>query len=240
MKKIIKKSFIILFTFLFLSLFAFTKIFASNLNETHTENVELSIFAYYPDEYGKAKQYGHSFLQFKNLGNNDIKVGEITLSKDEGCTIGTWGNKKPHKGIWYNLESYFHHKNYAYYNRVSLTCYIDSYELERVNLLIDNYDYWTLSYNCTSFSMDIWNSVNPSNKVSNGWNNTPYKLRKSLLSKRYYEYNRTIYKNTKVFYHGNPDYNIDDNGSSSSTSRSVNNRYNFENMFNDPNSFPKR
>ena len=67
----------------------------------------LSIFSCANDSNNSSiNTTGHAFLTIKNCTSTSIIVGGITVVPYEEISIGTWGNKEPHTGIWYNLESY--------------------------------------------------------------------------------------------------------------------------------------
>ena len=53
---------------------------------------------------------GHAFITIENLNSNTIKAGKMDVNAYETVSLGTWGNKSQHKGLWYNLESYFANK----------------------------------------------------------------------------------------------------------------------------------
>lgn len=52
---------------------------------------------------------GHSFIIVSNVGNSAITVGNMKVDVNQKITIGTFGNRNAHKGIWYNIEGYNYH-----------------------------------------------------------------------------------------------------------------------------------
>lgn len=57
-------------------------------------------------------QSGHAFISVKNISTSPITVGGLTkVQPQQVVTVGTWGNREEHVGVWYNLESYYIHKN---------------------------------------------------------------------------------------------------------------------------------
>src|SRR5262245_24681653 len=55
---------------------------------------------------------GHTWLVVKNISSDKIRVGRVDdVAPGETITVGTWGNKDEHKGVWYNLEAYFTHQD---------------------------------------------------------------------------------------------------------------------------------
>ena len=47
---------------------------------------------------------GHAFLSIKNISSSTITVGGLSVGSGKTVTVGTWGNKNEHTGLWYNLE----------------------------------------------------------------------------------------------------------------------------------------
>lgn len=43
---------------------------------------------------------GHTFLIFTNIGDSEITVGHMPVGIGESITIGTYGNRSAHQGIW--------------------------------------------------------------------------------------------------------------------------------------------
>lgn len=105
--------------------------------------------------------YGtHSFIHIENTGDEVIVVGVYYLYPDEDVTIGIYGNQDLHSGVWYNLEAYFNYNFGGYDSGKGLSMTIDENDVEEIDYYIDNnYDIWSLDYNCSSFASDIWNLV---------------------------------------------------------------------------------
>lgn len=122
----------------------------------------------------------------------------------ETVSLGTWGNKNQHKGLWYNLESYFANKG-EYNGRVSLSKYTTSKELESLNSYINSHDSWSTLSNCSTFASGAWNTIS-STKLSAGWINTPSNL-KGNIKKHSYSINRNIEYNNNVGYFDNDTFN---------------------------------
>ena len=64
----------------------------------------------------------HAFIYIENTSSSKMKVGSYNIGAGKTLTLGTWGNKDEHKGIWYNLEAYFI-SEYDSYSK-SVTCKI--------------------------------------------------------------------------------------------------------------------
>ncbi|NOY35832.1 MAG: hypothetical protein GXP44_02850 [bacterium] len=127
----------------------------------------------------------HAFITVKNVSSGNIQVGKFSnIAPGKTMSLGTWGNKSEHTGLWYNLESYFI-QSYGYYsNRVSTSYIMTASELANLNSYIINNDYWSLLTNCSSFAASAWNSaVDPSYSLSAGTPNTPSNLADNLMAK---------------------------------------------------------
>lgn len=130
---------------------------------------------------------GHSFLIVKNIGVSTITVGHMSVPVGQSITIGTFNNRKNHKGIWYNIEGY---------NGINATCYglttgLTGSQLNTFNNTLNNNDTWTVTKNCSYFAKTVWNSVNSPDTLS-GTN--PLSLANSIKKKSGYITNPSIPK----------------------------------------------
>lgn len=132
----------------------------------------------------------HAFITVKNNSSSNIDVGKLTaIAPGKTVSLGTWGNKTEHKGLWYNLESYFVYKSAAYSGRVSISYGLNSTQLNTLNNFITNNDSWSKLSNCSTFASKAWNSIASTDyKVSAGVPNTPKKLANDIKSKWSFEY----------------------------------------------------
>lgn len=73
----------------------------------------------------------------------------------ESITIGTFGNRSKHKGIWYNIEGY----NGMIATRYGLATGLTGSQVTELNKAINSNDTWTLTKNCAYFAKTVWNSV---------------------------------------------------------------------------------
>lgn len=136
---------------------------------------------------------GHTFLAYKNTTKGRVKLGGILVGAGEEMTFGTWGNKSQHKGVWYNLELYGYKKQSAYKNRVSLSLSVTSDEFGKISSFINANDTWSLTNNCSTFAVRIWNDIAPSSKdLDAGFVNTPTNVMNSIKSKSGYVTGRSI------------------------------------------------
>lgn len=127
----------------------------------------------------------HAFITVRNISTSNITVGKLSgIAPGKTVSIGSWGNKAEHKGLWYNLEAYFVYKNKAYAGRVSYAMALDSTKLATLNTYIKNKDSWSNTNNCSTFASGVWNSVASSaEKISAGLPNTPKNLANNIKSK---------------------------------------------------------
>ncbi|WP_138160693.1 hypothetical protein [Peptoniphilus catoniae] len=83
----------------------------------------------------------------KLLINNFLYItnfGVLSVGSGKTVTVGTWGNKDEHTGLWYNLEGYFQNSSNAYDNAVSFRVDLSSNLLSTVSQNIKNNDSWTV------------------------------------------------------------------------------------------------
>lgn len=127
----------------------------------------------------------HAFITVKNISTSNITVGKLgSIAPGKTVSIGTWGNKSEHRGLWYNLESYFVYKSNAYTKRVSYATALTEISLATLNTYIKNNDYWSNTTNCSSFAAGAWNAVAVStDKISAGVPSTPKNLANNIKSK---------------------------------------------------------
>ncbi|MFM7270771.1 MAG: hypothetical protein ACKO2C_03955 [Actinomycetes bacterium] len=105
---------------------------------------------------------GHAFLAVKNLSSKPITVGRLTgIKPAETVTLGTWGNKPEHTGLWYNLESWFVHSDGAFGGAVSLSRTLSGQDLTNFNSFVSRHDAWNVINNCSTFASEAWNAVSP-------------------------------------------------------------------------------
>lgn len=128
---------------------------------------------------------GHSFLIFTNTWTSPITVGHFPVNPGESITIGTFGNRSNHVGIWYNIEGCHSTATTTYALVTGLTIA----ELRVVNQTINSNDSWSgVSNNCSAFAVKVWNS-GPSVDIS-GWNPTDVVL--SIVGQDHYVTNVAI------------------------------------------------
>ncbi len=98
-------------------------------------------------------------ITVKSLRTADIQVGLLTgIKTNTTVSVGTWGNKYEHLGLWYNLEGYYSTSDT---NRGSLNISLTADQLNALDYYIIYHDNWSLVINCSYFAMNYWNSVAP-------------------------------------------------------------------------------
>jgi len=170
--------------------------------------LEMTIYAHADGESSSINTSGHGFVVFTNYTGQTVKIGSYYLSNYESVSIGSFGNKTPHEGIWYNMEAWFNSLNaYASTILYSYTTEISTSNLATLNSIISNSDNWTYTHNCSSFAEDIWNSVVPTSlKVNVTDIETPSKLVNEIKDIPGYLINRSFHTvptsgtNTKIGY----------------------------------------
>ncbi|CAM3661569.1 MULTISPECIES: hypothetical protein [Saccharibacillus] len=143
----------------------------------------------------------HAWITVSNTSNRTIVVGKINVAPGKTVSLGTWGNKTEHQGLWYNLESFLISKNNAYSNRVSANVFITQSNLNKLNSHILRFDKWSTLTNCSSFAASSWNLI-ASPSVSAGVINTPKNLASSIKNINSYSTGVTVPFNYAV-YHAN-------------------------------------
>nr|WP_288976374.1 hypothetical protein [uncultured Blautia sp.] len=133
------------------------------------------------DYSGSGIGFGHACLVFINRSHNTITVGNMSVYAGDAVTIGTFGNRSSHKGIWYNIEA-CKGMGSSYYG---LTTAVTATELLNINNVINSNDSWSVSNNCASFAVKVWNAGNSGRPVSG---NNPIELAGSITS--YSDYNK--------------------------------------------------
>ena len=206
MKKILVKKFSVFMTiFYFLLSTIFPSYVLANTSSTSATTVvaELTIYSCSNSTTSSFNTSGHSYISIKNIGTSDIQIGLLTgISPGKMMSVGTWGTKKEHRGVWYNLEAYLYETANELTNSVSLSMQLTSSQLTTVNNYIKKHDAWSELNNCSCFSSNLWNSVSLF-KVDAGIPNTPDALKNSIKRKSKYSYGKALSQDYSVYYaHG--------------------------------------
>lgn len=102
--------------------------------------------------------FGHSFISIENLSNKQILIGEYLLDIDEEITISIWPITS-YKGVWYNLESSLINNTNKYSDRISVSFDVNEGTLDEINLFLKESKSWSIFYNCSGFTLDIYNII---------------------------------------------------------------------------------
>lgn len=140
---------------------------------------------------------GHSWIEVKNTSKKEITVGRYKLKAGDSMTVGTWGNKSNGKGIYYNMEAYYH-KTIAPYNpRYSYSKTITAKQVKTLSDKINLNNTWTYDRNCTSFSKQVWNSIASSKEKLTG-SNYPSSVSIAITNIKGYKKNTSMTKKNKA------------------------------------------
>lgn len=179
-------------------------------NMSQEDTVEMTIYAY----DGKSESFfglfnmGHSFLGFKNLGTEQIIVGEYVLAPLEEITISTWCIQD-YFGVWYNIENNYIEYFNKYDGRYSVTTHINVDKLEKINSYIQDNNTWLPTKNCTNFSVGVWNiATTKLEQLRTHTIYTPTKLVKSIKSFTNAEYNKVPTVNENLGYFKNSQFKL--------------------------------
>ncbi|MFJ7917286.1 MULTISPECIES: hypothetical protein [unclassified Lysinibacillus] len=143
---------------------------------------------------------GHAWITVSNYKSTSISVGKLSgIAQYKLISVGTWGNKSEHTGLWYGLESKFVSQG-AYSNRVSLSMDLTQAQLDTINSKIINGDSWSTLNNCSSFAVDVWNSVSSVKLSAGSTIKTPTTLGDSIKSKTGYVSGLGFTHTYKVYY----------------------------------------
>lgn len=141
----------------------------------------------------------HSFITVKNISGSNLTIGGLSgITDGKTVSLGTWGNKSEHKGLWYNLESEMIASFNTYGGRVSTHMWLTKEQLNNLNYFITNRDSWSYTNNCSSFAVRAWNYVSD-NKYSAGSPNTPRNLAFSIRDGAY-SIDVAVPQDYKVYY----------------------------------------
>ena len=106
--------------------------------------------------------YGHCFLIIHNESTIAVTIGHKSVAAGDYVTVGTYGNRNAHTGIWYNIEAYYINtlKSFSYSSRIYELESLD--EVATLNYAINSSDSWQITNNCSHFAANCWNAITPS------------------------------------------------------------------------------
>ena len=174
--------------------------------------VSIKIVAFEGDGILSSVGYGgHVFLIVTNRLNYEITIGHFPVGAGESITIGTFGDRSAHTGIWYNIEGCLgvlsDCTTYALATALTVT------ELKAVNNKINELDDWSITENCSYFAVNVWNAT-PTSQTVSGWN--PAAVVSSIKSYDGYLTNPTLPTNSDsdIARHTSDSYVFDTSGKS--------------------------
>lgn len=185
MNTFIKRATTLLFAIVFLFALSASAL-ASEIIQPRIDFVATMLVVSAPSS-GISSGSGHAFLVIKNTSDSEITVGHMPVGTHDSVTIGTFGNRSAHCGIWYNVEGY-HRPSPSY----GLLMGVTPKDLATINRTINSNDSWSLSNNCSSFAAKVWNAVNPTKNLSGG---TPAILANNI---QYYCDQAGYYENPEI------------------------------------------
>lgn len=152
----------------------------------------VAILTVFADSTGGSSGYvsGHAFITVKNVSGSSITIGKLSgIANNKTVSLGTWGNKYEHTGLWYNLESYFVYNYGSWSNRKSVSYILTASELSDLNTYVTYNDSWSYLSPCSSFAAAAWNSaVDAGYSLSAGYPSTPANLKSDIMSSFPYSY----------------------------------------------------
>ena len=158
----------------------------------YSGNLYISIFSSYDaDSSDSLENFGHAFLTFYNDTDSTLRIGLATVNPKTEISISGWSVTE-HSGLWYNRDLYHTKYEHWFEDRVSLTEVISTTEeLASINEYISNNDSWQLWNNCSTFAINVWNSVS-STQIDDDLIDTPEKLKERIKNISGYETQRKM------------------------------------------------
>lgn len=170
-----------------------------------TASSDVAILTIYSDPWAINSSSGiggHSYISVKNVGTSNIQVGNLGgIAPSKTISIGSWGNKTEHSGVWYNLECWYTVMQGEFTSSASLSMPLSASQLTTVNNYIINHDAWSITNNCSYFASNVWNLVcASSDQVSAGVPPTPMNLYNSINGKSSHVHNLILPWDYVVYY----------------------------------------
>ncbi len=164
--------------------------------------------------------FGHSFMKIHNEKNVNIQIGYYTLQPHEYVTIGLWTNgatgsssssssdstSKPNKnfkgGVLYNEERYKYTIDENMTNNIYTSMTLDNSDIITLTKILKekNSRYNVITYNCATFTTDIWNQLNGT-KYWTGWNQTPSSVMDDIDDYSYNKDNNVLTYTSEVYFY---------------------------------------
>lgn len=173
---------------------------------------------------------GHSFVKITNNSSSSINVGYYTLPSDQYVTIGLWtsdaagGGSSSSKnasialvddssnfkqGVLYNEERYVYTKVAEMEDDVYAKMTLSTSDLSTLSIILKNANskYNVITYNCATFTTEIWNKLN-STSYWTGWFRKPTNVKDDITyNYTYYNGNDSLTYTSNIYF-----YNSDTGG----------------------------
>ena len=130
---------------------------------------------------------GHAWITMRNCTDKTLTVGHLDVDAGDTISVGTFGNRESHQGIWYNIEAYYN----AGASSVSKSTYLTLDQFNKVNKKINASNSWSMTNNCSKFAVNVWNSAGLT-QLSAGNVATPQNLYDSIIASGVYNTNRSF------------------------------------------------
>lgn len=163
---------------------------------------------------------GHSFIKINNNKNYSVTVGYYTIKPHDCVTIGLWTNSaagsssssssdssiKPNKnfkgGVLYNEERYKYTIVENMTNNIYTSMTLNQTHIDTLSKILKskNSTYNVITYNCATFTTDIWNQLNGT-KYWTGWNQTPGSVMDDIDDYSYTKDNNVLTYTSNVYFY---------------------------------------
>ena len=122
------------------------------------EESEEPVVMLYLCERMTEKMFGHIWVYFENLTDEELTVGYYTLPPKQGVSAGTFLlNAKDGAGVYYNAEAYSV-ATYGISGIWSLSTPMTRSQLDKASKRIRTSNYWIPFINdCAEFAFKVWN-----------------------------------------------------------------------------------
>lgn len=102
--------------------------------------------------------YGHTFLALTNQSEEEIHIHGYSVSPEDTVYFSWWAIDK-HMGIWFNIEPNYIAIYNRYESRYSIRIHLNREEIHRLQVFLDNHDYYSPIHNCSKMCLECWNEV---------------------------------------------------------------------------------
>lgn len=157
---------------------------------------------------------GHSFIKINNEIKSSVDIGYYTLQSNTYVTIGLWKNSALgssssgshtsdfNKGILYNYERYHYTQIEIMNDDIYTSMVLSSSNIANLSSLVKsvNSKYSLVTYNCATFTTDVWNTLNGTNYWT-GWNQTPSSVKDDIDDYTYYNGNNSLTYTSSIYYY---------------------------------------